>query len=127
MWYPFIHLSLSLTCDISLSSSSSTNLVISIYSLVFYTFIYFRVFLTLLKAVTLILKHATSLRTSISAKSALANAELNYQNANIDVTIQEHITACASDQSVEQFVGFVMSTEIGLFIFFYLSHHYLVI
>ena len=116
MWYLFIYLSLALTCDISLSSSSSTNLVIFICSLVFHTFI-FRVYLTLVKAVTLILKHATVLRISISAKSALANAELNYQIANIDVTIQQHLTACASEQSVEQFVGFIMSTDIGLFIF----------
>jgi hypothetical protein len=70
-----------------------------------------------MKAVTLILKHATFLRISISAKSALANAELNYQIANIDVAIQQHLTACASEQSVEQFVGFVMSADIGLFIF----------
>jgi hypothetical protein len=69
------------------------------------------------KAVTLILKHATFLRISISSKSALANTELNYQKANIDVIIQQHLTACASKQSVEQFVGFIMSTDIGLFIF----------
>jgi hypothetical protein len=72
--------------------------------------------LTLVKAVTLILKHATFLRISIPPKSALTNAALNYQKANIDVTIQQHLTACASKQSVEQFVGFIMSTDIGLFI-----------
>jgi hypothetical protein len=66
------------------------------------------------KAVTLILKHATF---SISPMSALANVELNYQKANIDVTIQEYLTACASEQSVEQFVAFIMSADIGLFIF----------
>jgi hypothetical protein len=53
----------------------------------------------------------------MSPKSALADAELNYQRANIDVTIQQHLTACAAEQSVEQFVGFIMSTNIGLFIF----------
>ena len=50
-------------------------------------------------------------------KPALADAELNYQKANIDVTIQQHLRACAAQQSVEQFVGFIMSTDIGLFIF----------
>jgi len=68
--------------------------------------------LHLLHAVTLILKHATLLRTSMSAKSALANIELNYQKANIDATIQQHLTACAAEQTVEQFVGFIMSTDI---------------
>jgi hypothetical protein len=53
----------------------------------------------------------------MSPKSALADAALNYQRANINVTIQQHLTACAAKQSVEQFVGFVMSTNIGLFIF----------
>jgi hypothetical protein len=116
MWYLFVCQSLDLTYDIYFSSSSTTNLVISIYSLVFHVFI-FRVYLTLLKAVTLILKHATFLRTSMSPKLALAKAEQKYRKANIDVTIQQHITACASEQSEEQFVSFIMSTDIGLFVF----------
>ena len=53
----------------------------------------------------------------MSPKSALADAELNYQKANIDVTIQQHLIACASEQSNEQFVAFIMSTDISLFIF----------
>jgi hypothetical protein len=77
----------------------------------------FRVCLTLVKAVTLILKQATLLSISISPKLALANAEQDYQRANIDLTIQQHLTACTSEQSVEQFVGFIMSTDIGLFVF----------
>jgi hypothetical protein len=116
MWYLFVYPSLSLTYDIYLSSSSSTNLAISICSLVFHVFI-FRLYLTPLKAVTLILKHATLLQTSMSPKLALTDAQLNYQKANFDVTIQQHLTACAAEQSVEQFVGFIMSTDIGLFIF----------
>ena len=52
----------------------------------------------------------------MSPKSALADVELNYQKANIDVTIQQHLIACAAKQSVEQFVGFIMSTDIGWFI-----------
>ena len=118
MWYLFVYPYLSLTYDVYLSSSSSTNLAISICSLVFCIFI-FRVYLTLAKAVTLILKHATLLRTSMSLgpKSALTNAELDYQKAKVDVTIQQHLTSCAAEQSVEQFVGFIMSTDIGLFTF----------
>ena len=65
--------------------------------------------------------------TSMSSKSAVTNAEQKYRKANIDVTIQEHLTACAGKQSVEQFVGFIMSTDISLFIFFHLSHQYLII
>jgi len=68
--------------------------------------------LHLLLAVTVILKHATFLRCSMSSKSALANAEQKYQKSNIDVLIQDHLTTCAAEQSVEQFVGFIMSTDI---------------
>ena len=53
----------------------------------------------------------------MSPKLALTKAELNYQKANVDVAIQEHLTACAAEQSVEQFIDFIMSTDIGLFIF----------
>ena len=116
MWYLFVCQSLDLTYDIYFSSSSTTNLAISICSLVFHVFI-FRVYLTLVKAVTLILKHATFLHNSMSPESALAKAEQQYQEANIDVAIQQHLTACAAEQSEEQFVSFIMSTDIGLFIF----------
>ena len=69
-----------------------------------------------MKGLTLILKHATLLRTSNLPKAALTNVDLNYQRQNIDESIQQYLTACASDISVEQFVSFIMSTEIGLFI-----------
>ena len=94
--------------------------------LVCYVFI-FRVYLTFVKAVTLILKHATLLRTSKIPKAALAIVDLNYQRQNIDESIQQFLTAFASDVSVEQFAGFIMSTEIGLFIllpFITLMSHY---
>ena len=65
------------------------------------------------KAVTLILKHATLLRTSNLPEAALNNVDLDYQRANIDGSIQQYLTACASDVSVEQFTGFIMGTEIG--------------
>jgi hypothetical protein len=68
------------------------------------------------KAITLILKHATLLRSSNLPKAALTNVDLDYQRQNIDESIQQYLTACASDVSVEQFASFIMGTEIGLFI-----------
>ena len=80
-----------------------------------------------MKAVTLILKHATLLRTSNLPEAALAIVDLNYQRQNIDESIQQFLTAYASDVSVEQFSGFIMGTEIGLFVllpFVTLMSHY---
>ena len=74
----------------------------------------FRVYLTFEKAVTLILKQATFLWLSNLPESALTYAELDYQKANIDVAIQQHLTAHASEHSVEQFASFIMGTDIGL-------------
>ena len=67
-----------------------------------------------MKAVTLILKHATLLRTSNLPEAALTNVDLKYQRETIDESIQQYLTA--SDVSVEQFAGFIMGTEIGWFI-----------
>jgi hypothetical protein len=69
-----------------------------------------------MKAVTLILKHATLLRTSNLPEATLTNVDLDYQRANIDGSIQQYLKACASDVSAEQFASFIMGTEIGLFI-----------
>ena len=69
-----------------------------------------------MKAVTLILKHATLLQTSNLPEAALTNVDLDYQRENIDQSIQQYLTACASDVSVEQFARFIMGTEIGRFI-----------
>ena len=69
-----------------------------------------------MKAATLILKHATLLRTSHPPEAALNIVDLAYQRANIDESIQQFLSACALDISVEQFAGFVMGTEIGMFI-----------
>jgi len=63
-------------------------------------------------AVTLILKHATLLQSSNLPKAALSNVELNYQKANIDQPIQQYLTTCTSELSVQQFAGFIMSTDI---------------
>jgi hypothetical protein len=67
------------------------------------------------KAATLILKHATLLRTSNLPEVALTNVELDHRKANIDESIQQFLTTCASELSVEQFAGFIMATDIGLF------------
>jgi hypothetical protein len=83
--------------------------------LVFYIFIS-QVYLTFVKAVTLILKHASWLRTSNMAFAAVSKVELDYQMANMDEYIQQYLTACASELSVEQFAAFIMDTNIGLFI-----------
>ena len=77
---------------------------------------HFRVYLTFVKAVTLILKHATLLRTSTLPKAALTSVDLDYKKQNIDKSIQEYLTAHASHLSEEQFAGFIMGTEIGWFI-----------
>jgi hypothetical protein len=45
----------------------------------------------------------------------------------MDESIQQYLTARASELSVEQFVGFIMSTDIGLFIFLYFSPQYLIV
>ena len=81
-----------------------------------------------MKAVTLILKHATLLLTSnLKKKEALINVDLNYQKANIDESIQQCLTACASELSVEQFASFIMVTDIGLLYSLSLSLQYLIV
>jgi hypothetical protein len=69
------------------------------------------------KAVTLILKHATLLRTSNLSEAALTIVDLDYQRQNIDNSIQQYLTSYAL-KSVEQFAGFILGTEIGWFILF---------
>ena len=70
-----------------------------------------------MKAVTLMLKHATLLQTSnLSPKAALTKVDKDYQRQNIDESIQQYLTASASNPSVEQFASFIMGTNIGLFI-----------
>ena len=68
-----------------------------------------------MKAVILIFKHATFLRTSnSSAKLALTHAEIDYWASKIDLKIQEHLVASPHEDSVEQFAHFIMATDIGL-------------
>lgn len=105
--------------DISLSSSLLALLAVIaviIWSLVFH-FIIFKAYLTFVKAVILIFKHATFLRLlDLSSESALVQAELGYQQANIDLNIQQHLAASSQEHSVELFSSFIMATDIGWFI-----------
>ena len=87
-----------------------------ICSLVFY-FIIFRFYLTFVKAVITILKHATLLRLSnLPRDLALTQAEQEYQTANIDERIRQLLTANSQVHSIQLFVSFLMATEIGWFI-----------
>jgi F0F1-type ATP synthase assembly protein I len=73
------------------------------------------------KAVTLILKHATLLRISNLPEAALTKADLDYQRQNIDNSIQQYLRSYALNLSVEQFAGFIMGTEIGWFILLFVT------
>jgi hypothetical protein len=92
----------------------SPVLGVTILSLVFY-FIIFRLYLTFLEGVILILKHATLLASS-SPQSALICADMGYREANIDLKVQQHLTASSQEHSVVLHAGFIMATDIGLFI-----------
>ena len=70
-----------------------------------------------MEAVILILKHATLLRVSDGvSEEALTQVEQDYQKANIDLKIQEHLKEVPPEDFVEQFASFIKATEIGLFI-----------
>ena len=67
-----------------------------------------------MKAVVVILKHATLLRLSnIPPGLALTQADLEYQEANIDSKICEHLMGSSEVQSIELFAEFIMATDIG--------------
>ena len=51
----------------------------------------------------------------MSRETALTNADLDYQEADVDLKIQQRI-ASSQKHSVMLYVGFIMATEIGLFI-----------
>ena len=110
-----------------ISSLSTIILAKIIWSLVFY-FIVFRLYLTIVKVVILILKHATFLRLSNQPEQALTLAEQDYQKAKIDWKIHELLKAFTPKNSVEKVADFIMATNIGLFIHSSLttiSHHIL--
>ncbi len=68
--------------------------------------------MTFPKAVTLILKHATSLHLSLLAGPALFQVDLDYQKADIDQIIKEYVGACQGP-SAELDEAFIMGIEIG--------------
>src|ERR1700761_9594343 len=111
--FTYLPLSFSLTYHITYYSSSPTSPAIFMWCSVCYIFI-FRVYLTFLKAVTLILKHATLLQTSNSPEAALTIIDLENRGQNIEKSIQQSFPEYASDLSVKQFAAFFMHTEIIL-------------
>ena len=107
----YIYLSLWLIIFIS---DRSLVLVDIIKCLVFH-FVIFGTYLTSVKAVILIMKQASFLRLSnLSPNSALTLAEVDYHEANVDSTIQQHL-ATSQEHSIELFVAFIMATDISLF------------
>ena len=96
---------------------SSPSLLVLLCSLVFCSFI-FSAYLTVIKAVILILKHATllSLSNFLSPSSALTQVEKKYQEANIDLNIQEYLNASPQEHSNELHASFIMAAHLGLFI-----------
>ena len=113
--------------DIYLSSSLSQAIMVIILFLVFY-FIVFGAHLTIVEAVILILKHATFLRLQeYDEIKSLTQAELNYQQANIDLKIQQYLMTSSQKQSVKLLTEFIMAIDIGLFILAsvkIISHHF---
>ena len=73
------------------------------------------------KAVILILKHATTLRFSNRPEEALTLAELDYRETNIDQNIQEYLKAFTPEVTAGTFAGFIMATNIGLFMYLYIT------
>ena len=65
--------------------------------------------------IILIFKHASVLCLSgTSATSALTQAALDYQDANIMSTIVQHFPASYQEYTTEQFTVFLMGSHIGL-------------
>ena len=81
----------------------------------------FGAYLNFEKAAILIFKHATFLCLSMDAESALTQADMDYQAANIDLKIQEHLASSLQEHSVEYFAHFIMTTDIGVFILAYVK------
>jgi len=70
-------------------------------------------YLTFPKAIVFIFKHATSLRHSLLRESALIQADLDYQKADVDQKIQEYI-ATSQGHSAKLDKAFITAIEIGL-------------
>ena len=52
--------------------------------------------------------------SDLSIRESLRHADLQYQEANIDLKIQEYLATTSPKQSVMQHVGFIMDTRIGM-------------
>ena len=52
----------------------------------------------------------------MSSESALTSADLDYQEANVDLKIQQHLMASSQKHFIMTYVGFIMATDIGMFI-----------
>jgi hypothetical protein len=71
--------------------------------------------LTFEVAIILILKHVASLcLTGIPVRTAIAQAEADFQNANMASRIEEHFTGSYEEYTNAQFVQFIVDTNIGL-------------
>ena len=92
-----------------------------IWLLVFH-FIIFRLYLTIVEVVILILKHATTLQLWDRPEEALTLAKQDYQEAKIDWKIQEYLKTFTPEDSVEKFADFIMATNICIC----LSQQYLI-
>ena len=56
------------------------------------------------------------LRHSNTSASALNLAGSAYQQADIDLKIQDFLNASSPEHSVEEVASFIMTTELGMFI-----------
>ena len=74
-----------------------------------------------MEAVVLILKHATSLRLSLLPGPALIQADLDYQTADVDKKIQQHIMA-SEGHSAELDRDFIMGIEMVRLFYVFLIH-----
>lgn len=90
----------------------------------YFTFSFFGVYLTWYlisgEAIILILKHATFLRLSnlnlSTAETALAQAELDYQEAKMDLKVQQHLAVSSHEHTAELSAGFILASDFGLFL-----------
>ena len=95
------------------SSSMMVSLII-ISSLVFFISI-FILYLTVVKVVILIFKHATTLLLSRGRDEAITMAVLDYQDSKVDSKIQEFLMALTPEDSAQNVADFIMATEVCLY------------
>ncbi|KAF8264866.1 hypothetical protein EI94DRAFT_425813 [Lactarius quietus] len=80
------------------------------------------IYLTFVKAVILILKHASFLmQSSLASELALTHAGLDYQEADINFKIQQYLKASSLWHLFQNYAKFIMATDIGVFIVSFLT------